>query len=50
MKTKYKEVYFDVWCKRCKYEKQSESEEPCDKCLDRPLNVNSHRPVYYTKK
>ena len=50
MKTKYKEVYFDVWCKKCKHYKLSENEEPCNECLHQPMAENSHRPVNYKKQ
>lgn len=49
MKNRYKEVHFDKWCKCCKYEKNSESESPCDRCLEHPINEFSHKPVNYTK-
>lgn len=46
----YKEVYFDQFCKKCKYEKLKEIEEPCNVCMEEPTNWNSHRPVKYEKK
>lgn len=46
----YKEVYFDKFCKKCKYEKMKETETPCDECMCEPTNWNSHRPVKYEKK
>ena len=46
----YKEVYFNEYCKKCKYEKLEETKEPCRICLDEPLNWNTHRPVKYEKK
>ena len=50
MKAKYKIVRFDIWCKKCKFEKLSESEEPCDECLEKGVNENSKKPVRFKKK
>ena len=49
MKTRYKEVYFDKWCKSCQYYKFSEEEDPCNECLGQCMNENSHRPINYKK-
>lgn len=46
----YKEVYFDQYCKTCKYEKVKESEDPCEECLSNPTNVYSHKPVKYEER
>lgn len=46
----YKEVYFDQYCKICKYKDLAENEEPCSECLDKPLNLYSHKPVLYKEK
>ena len=45
-----KEVYFDQYCKSCKYSKTKEVEEPCNECLDNPVNDYSHKPVNYESK
>lgn len=45
-----KEVYFDQYCKLCKYEKLSEDKDPCDECLSNPVNANSHKPVKFEEK
>lgn len=45
-----KEVYFDQYCKTCKYEKLDESECPCDDCLSNPANTYSHKPVKYEER
>ena len=39
----YKEVYFDQYCKTCRYEKRSEDKDPCFDCLNEPVNVYSHK-------
>ena len=46
----YKEVHFHEYCKKCKYEKKSEAEDPCFECLDEPINLHSHKPVNYEEK
>lgn len=45
-----KEVYFDKYCKTCKYNKRKEYEDPCDECLCYPTNTDSHRPVCWKGK
>lgn len=45
----YKEVYFHEFCETCKYKDKKNVEEPCNECLDNPLNLYSHRPVNYEK-
>ena len=47
MEDSYKEVYFGVFCRTCKYEKTDESEFPCHDCLNEPVNLCSHKPVKY---
>lgn len=46
----YKEVYFSQYCKTCEYQKREEYEDPCDECLNEPVNVNSHKPVNWKEK
>lgn len=43
------EVYFHEYCKTCKFKDTSETEEPCNECLDNPMNLYSHKPVNYKK-
>lgn len=45
-----KEVYFDQYCKTCQYKDVDESEDPCDECLNEPVNSYSHKPVNYEEK
>lgn len=40
-----KEVYFDQYCKSCKYHGLEESKDPCNDCLAEPSNTNSHKPT-----
>lgn len=52
MEDVYKEVYFDRYCKSCKYVslKDENDEEPCAECLSYPTNVYSHKPINYEEK
>lgn len=45
-----KEVYFDVYCPICKYEKESETEMPCRECLENGWNWYSHKPIMWEEK
>lgn len=46
----YKEVYFDKYCNTCKYEKTAEKDDPCNRCLEEPVNLYSHKPVEWKEK
>lgn len=46
----YKEVYFDAYCKECKHGMLAMHEEPCNECLDNPVNLHTHRPVKFEEK
>ena len=46
----FKEVYFDNFCYLCKYKDNAEEQDPCDRCLNEPVNENSHTPLYYERK
>lgn len=46
----YKEVYFHEYCKTCKDEHTVESEEPCNTCLEDPVNLYSHKPTKWSAK
>ena len=50
MEDTYKEVYFGEYCKNCKYFEKEQNEEPCDECLENPINVYSHKPVCWEEK
>lgn len=45
-----KECYYSYYCCQCKWYKQPESEEPCNECLGRPWNINSHKPINFEAK
>lgn len=43
-------VHFDEYCSTCEHEKVKESEDPCDECLNEPVNQHSHKPMWYKAK
>lgn len=45
-----KEVYYNVYCKKCKYKDLDESEDPCDSCLGIPYGINTHKPSYFVQR
>ena len=44
-----KEVRFDIYCKECKFQNTSASNDPCNECLGNPSNGDSHVPVLFKK-
>lgn len=46
----YKEVYYHEYCKKCKHEQKKDHEEPCNECLDNPVNLYSHKPVKFEER
>ena len=48
----YEEVYFHDYCPKCKHLKvdDTKSEEPCNECLDNPVNLYSHKPINFESK
>ena len=48
-----KEVYFNEYCKKCKYFTSEDKEgwsEICNDCLNEPMNSNSHKPINFKEK
>lgn len=50
MEDDYKEVYFDEYCKTCKYEELEEKFNPCNECLECGMNVQTSKPVNWMEK
>lgn len=50
MNQDYQEVRFDKYCENCKYSKTPETEDPCDECLNCPMNFESNKPVNWKEK
>lgn len=42
------EVYFDTYCRQCKYKDRNENQDPCDECLAYSFNINTHKPINFT--
>ena len=42
-------VEYDKYCKTCKFrdKKDEKGEDPCNDCLDNPINRDSRKPVNY---
>lgn len=40
-------VEFDKYCDRCKYKDNPAVEDPCNECLDNPVNEDSYKPVKF---
>lgn len=43
-------VDFDKYCGKCKYEKLTENESPCDECMSEFVNLYTHKPVRFEEK
>lgn len=50
MDDSYKEVYFHEYCKTCKHRNKKETDDPCDDCLNEPVNLYSHKPTKWKEK
>ena len=50
MEDEYQEVYFDQYCKTCKHKDLEDFKDPCNRCLDNPMNANSHKPIMWEEK
>lgn len=46
----YKEVYFNQYCLECKHGLVPMTEEPCNECLDNPVQLYSHKPINFEEK
>lgn len=38
-------VDYDIWCEKCKHKDLKETEDPCDRCLQEPVNDDSRKPT-----
>lgn len=43
-------VDFDKFCNKCEYFKKEQYEEPCNECLENPINTYSNKPVNFKQK
>ena len=46
----YKEVYFERFCPTCKHRDVKGYEEPCNECLENPVNLYSIKPIMWEEK
>ena len=46
----YKEVSFNQYCNTCEYKDLDEVKDPCNECLETPVNENSCKPIMYKEK
>lgn len=45
-----KEVYFNIYCPKCKYADVYEGDDPCNDCLANGMNDDSHKPIRFKPK
>lgn len=50
MEGEYKIVDFHKYCPKCKHEKESATEDPCNECLSIPARIDSHKPEKFESK
>lgn len=46
----YKEIRFDIYCETCKHNGLDEKCDPCNECLEEPMNLYSEKPVRWEEK
>ena len=46
----YKLVDFEEYCKTCEYKDLEDNLDPCNECLEHPVNLYSHKPVKWKEK
>ena len=45
-----KMVRYDFWCHYCKYKDTDDTEDPCNECMNYPVNEDSTKPICYQEK
>lgn len=50
MSNNKKEVFFEIYCPKCKHESTEETKDPCNDCLAYPYNIDSHKPIHFKEK
>lgn len=50
MEINEKMVYYNEWCDKCKHWNVVETEDPCNDCLNTPVNADSRKPVRWEEK
>lgn len=48
----YKEARFDIYCAKCEHKDVNDmkGKEPCNECLDNPVNYGTEVPVKFEEK
>ena len=44
-----KEVYYSLYCPKCRYKNVPENNEPCEECLTSSMRYASHKPMKFEK-
>lgn len=47
MEYPFKEVDYHDFCPKCKHKNVEDVKDPCNECLDNPVNEHSVKPVCY---
>lgn len=47
MEINQKIVEYDEWCAKCKHILAKDSDDPCNECLNTPVNQGSKKPINY---
>lgn len=50
MEQLYKEVHYHDYCNKCKHEKVKDTDDPCNECLENPINLYSSKPINFEEK
>lgn len=50
MENQMRIVDFEKYCETCKHKKLKEILDPCNECLDNPINEDSEKPVCWEEK
>lgn len=43
-------VDFKKYCETCEHKDVEETKDPCNECLENPMNLFSHKPVKWEEK
>lgn len=43
-------VAFNKYCETCKHKDVNEVEDPCNECLDNPVNDHTDKPIKYKEQ
>ena len=43
-------VDFEKYCETCTHKDVKETEDPCNECLENPMNLYSYKPVKWEEK